>query len=67
MISGKCYFIVNQRHGSLGPRTCHMTDDVGFFLGGGGGCWGYRNVSSFLGNSKSHSYLLSLTEKEPEC
>ena len=34
MISGKCYLIINQRHGPLGPRTCHMTDDV-FFLGGG--------------------------------
>ena len=33
MISGKCYLIINQRHGPLGPRTCHMTDDV-FFWGG---------------------------------
>lgn len=33
MISGKRYLVVNQRHRSLGPRTCHMTDDVGFFVG----------------------------------
>ena len=54
MISGKCYLIVNQRHGSLGPRTCHMTDDV-FFLGGRvGGVAGGREMSAAVWETPNH-------------